>query len=103
MYSLSFYVPETDKERVKMAMFHAGAGKIGNYDQCCFEYSGTGQYRPLTGSNPYLGELNKLEYVTEYKVEMVVLDSVIKEVIEAMKKNHPYEEVAYHVVKCEEL
>ncbi len=103
MYTLSFYVPETDKERVKMAMFNAGAGKIGNYDQCCFEYSGTGQFRPLIGANPHLGELNMLQYVSEYKVEMVVIDSMIKAVIEAMKNSHPYEEVAYHVVKCEEF
>jgi len=103
MYTISFYVPEKDKERVKMAMFHAGAGKIGNYDQCCFEYKGQGQFRPLTGSKPHLGNENQLEYVEEYKVEMVVLDSFVKAVIAAMKNAHPYEEVAYHVIKCEEL
>lgn len=103
MYTISFYVPEKDKERVKMAMFLAGAGKIGNYDQCCFEYAGRGQFRPLSGANPHLGLENKLEYVEEYKVEMVVLDSLISPVIQAMKSAHPYEEVAYHVIKCEEL
>lgn len=103
MYTINFYVPETAKERVKLAMFSAGAGRVGNYDQCCFEYPGRGQFRPLNGSNPYVGEINQLEFVSEYKVEMVVLDSVIKAVIKAMKDSHPYEEVAYHVVKCEEF
>lgn len=86
-----------------MAMFSAGAGKIGNYDQCCFEYVGIGQFRPLEGSSPHLGIHNQLEFVKEYKIEMIVEASKIKAVVKSMKEAHPYEEVAYQIFKCEDI
>lgn len=97
MYKICFYVPESDAELVKMTMFHAGAGKIGNYDCCSFETFGIGQFRPLPGSNPFIGLVGELEKVRELRIEMVCEDAVIKEVILAMKKNHPYEMPAYDI------
>ena len=61
MYKITFYVPVKDAERVKMAMFEAGAGKIGNYDCCSFETRGTGQFRPLPGASPHVGSINKIK------------------------------------------
>ena len=55
MYTLCFYVPESALEQVKAAVFAAGAGRIGNYDQCCWQVAGQGQFRPLAGSNPAIG------------------------------------------------
>lgn len=95
MYQLYFYVPETHLDKVKQAVFGAGAGKIGNYDQCCFQIKGQGQYRPLTGSQPFLGKQGQLNEVAEYKVEMVC-DKSLRGVIEqALLGAHPYEVVAY--------
>ena len=53
MYKIEFYVPESHLEAVKRAMFGAGAGKIGNYDSCCWQIKGLGEFRPLEGATPY--------------------------------------------------
>lgn len=103
LYKICFFVPDDHKEKVKTAMFSAGAGKIGNYDACSFETSGTGQFRALPGSQPFLGEQNKIEKVSEYKVEMVCDGKFISDVISALKKSHPYETPAYEVFKMEEF
>lgn len=100
MYQLSFYVPLEHSEIVKKAVFDAGGGKIGNYDQCCFEYEGMGQFRPLEGSRPFIGTRSLTEKVREVKIELVVEDHCLKEVIAALKKAHPYETPAYFVVKA---
>lgn len=99
MYQLSFYVPREQLEFVKEAIFAAGGGKIGHYDSCCFEYEGQGQFRPLEGSRPFIGSTNQTETVREVKVELVVEDHCLKEVVAALKKAHPYETPAYFVVK----
>ncbi|CAL6081694.1 Conserved_hypothetical protein [Hexamita inflata] len=95
MYKFQVFVPATHKEELKSAIFAAGGGKLGAYDSCCFETRGTGQFRPLSSANPFIGEVNKIEFVDEVKIEMVVLKEYLKDVIEAMKKTHPYEEPAY--------
>lgn len=95
MYKLCVFIPEDHLEKVKAAMFEAGAGKIGDYDHCCWQTLGTGQFRPLAGSQPFLGESGQLEHIEEYKVELVVADELIHDVIRAMKQAHPYEEPAY--------
>ena len=102
MFKITFYVPVENKEDVKRAMFQAQAGKIGSYDCCSFEMEGIGQYRPLEGSNPYVGEKYQVEKVSETRVEMVCQNAeTVKDVISAMKKAHPYETVAYDVIKIE--
>lgn len=103
MYKLCFYVPEEDAETVKNAMFLAGAGKVGNYDQCCWQSKGVGQFRPLKGANPHIGQHEKLEIVDELKIEMIVLEKFIQAVVHAMRQNHPYEMPAYDVIKLEEI
>ena len=97
MLRLSFYVPATDVEAVKQALFEAGAGRIGNYDCCAWQTLGTGQFRPLDGAAPAVGHVGQVELVDEYRVEMVLAEDVIKPVIAALKQAHPYEEPAYGV------
>lgn len=97
MYKLCVFIPQDHLELVKQAMFDAGAGKIGNYDQCCWQSQGQGQFRPLANSHPHIGELDQLQQVDEYKVELVVEDHHIHAVIAAMKLAHPYEEPAFDV------
>ncbi len=86
-----------------MAMFEAGGGKIGNYDCCSFESLGTGQFRPLEGSQPFIGTQGQIERVQELKVEMVSVPENIKKVVKALKLAHPYETPAYEVYSCEEF
>lgn len=97
MYKIAFFVPAEYLEEVKQAMFLAGAGKIGEYDQCCWQIEGQGQFRPMANSNPFLGEKQMLSRVKEFKVEMMCESGCIKPVIAAMKQVHPYETPAYDV------
>lgn len=101
MLSLIVYVPREQSESLKNALFKAGAGRIGNYDSCCFEIAGRGQFRPLSGSNPHVGQHDSIEVVEEHRLEMVCSPDLIRQVIAALKEAHPYETPAYHVLKCE--
>jgi hypothetical protein len=101
VYKLSFFVPEDYLEAVKSAIFATGAGRIGNYDHCCWQVLGQGQFRALEGSDPFLGQQNKLEIVAEWKVELVCSDELIQPAVRALKQAHPYEEPAYDVWKLE--
>lgn len=98
MYKLVFFVPESHLEQVKAAVFAAGAGHIGNYEQCCWQVCGQGQFRPLSKANPYIGRANELETLAEYRVEMVCVDEKIKPVIAALRSAHPYEHPAFDVL-----
>lgn len=103
MYKLCYFVPETHLEKTKRALFEAGAGKIGDYDSCAWQCKGQGQFRPLDGSDPFLGKAGALEVVDEYKVELVCEDSLVGEVLDALKQAHPYEEPAYEVYRMEAM
>lgn len=92
MYKFCFYVPETHLEAVKAAVFAAGAGLYRNYDSCCWQALGVGQFRPLKGSRPFFGKLETLEVVSEYKVETICSEDVLDDVVRALREAHPYEE-----------
>ncbi len=96
MYSLCFYVPASHVEEVKTALFDAGAGRIGNYQCCAWQTLGTGQFRPMEGSRPFLGEHDELERVEEFRVEMICDEASIAAAIRALREAHPYEEPAFH-------
>lgn len=99
MYKFIFFVPDSHVEIVKNAIFNAGGGKIGAYSHCAWQILGQGQFKPLAGSNPYSGIIDKLKTVPEWRVELVVADTLIQEAINAMKSAHPYEVPAYDVIK----
>ena len=101
MYKIGFYVPPSHLEVTKQALFNAGAGRIGNYEHCCWQVQGQGQFRPTAGSNPYLGQQDKLEQVAEYRVELVCDEERIGEAIAALRTAHPFEEPAFDVVRLE--
>jgi hypothetical protein len=103
MYKLCFYVPATHLDAVKSAVFATGAGRIGDYDSCCWQVLGCGQFRPLAGSSPFVGAEGRVETVAEYKVEMVCGDELIVAAVNALKAAHPYEEPAYQVWRLEEF
>lgn len=103
MYKLVFYVPESHLEQVKAAVFAAGAGATGNYDQSCWQVLGQGQFRPLAASNPFIGQHGVLESLPEYRVEMVCADSCILSAITALREAHPYEQPAIDAWHLSEL
>ncbi len=103
MYQLCFYVPESHLEQVKTALFEKGAGKIGNYDSCSWEAEGMGQFRPLNGSSPFIGDKNRIEQVREFKVEMVIQDIYITSVLRKLMEVHPYETPAYCVYEIKTI
>ena len=85
MQLLCFYVPVTHAEAVKEAVFATGAGKIGQYEACSWQTAGEGQFRPLAGSQPFLGRAGQLERVAELKVEMVCEDALAQKAIAAFR------------------
>ena len=99
MLLLAFYVPENAKEQVKQALFKTGAGEIGDYRNCCFEYKGQGQFLAGENANPHIGSTQVLEIVDEVKVEMVLKTELRQRVKEALFESHPYEEPAYHFIE----
>ncbi len=99
MYRLNFYVPEADLAKVKKALFFTGAGKIGDYEQCCWQVKGTGQFLPLENSQPSIGKIGTVERVPEYKVEMILADHLAIQAIDTLLSAHPYEEPAYDLVR----
>jgi hypothetical protein len=103
MYKIAFFVPADHKEKVKQAIFATGAGRIGNYDCCSWEVLGTGQFRALSGSNPFIGQQGVIETVQEYRVELVCQDHLIQAAVAALRSAHPYEEPAFDVWKLESI
>lgn len=97
MFTLVFYIPETHLESVKEAVFAAGAGVQGEYQRCCWQVLGQGQFEPMSGAKPFIGQANKLEQLPEWRVEMLVQEAALEAVIQAFKQAHPYEEPAYAV------
>lgn len=103
MYKLAFFVPPSHVEQVKDAVFAAGAGRIGNYDCCAWQVLGQGQFRPLDGATPFIGQAGEVERVAEWKVELVVADALIRPVVAALKLSHPYETPAYEVYRLDTI
>lgn len=95
LYKIVVFVPGGYEEDVRTAMGDAGAGWIGNYSHCTFQTFGSGTFKPLAGTHPFIGHEGELEKVKEVRLETIVPASDLNRVIKAMLKVHPYEEVAY--------
>ena len=97
LVKLVTFVPTEYAEAVRQAMFNAGAGVIGNYDSCSFNIQGQGTFRAGDGTNPFVGEMGKIHFEPEVRVETIVPRHILNAVVKAMVEAHPYEEVAYDV------
>lgn len=97
------FVPESHTNIVREAIGKAGAGKIGNYTHCSFSSKGLGRFKPEGGAHPAIGEVGKLESVQEERIEFMCDRNLVKDVVAAVKKVHPYEEVALDIYSLEEL
>lgn len=95
---LAVYVPHNQSDTVRNAMFNAGAGHVGNYADCSFNLKGEGTFKAEPGANPALGEIGKRHTEPETKIEMIYPVWQEKEILNAMKAAHPYEEVAYDIL-----
>jgi dinuclear metal center YbgI/SA1388 family protein len=101
-YKLITFVPEAYVDRVRSAICDAGAGHIGDYSYCTFQTPGTGTFLPAAGATPFLGTVGKINKEAELRLEALVPENFLVAVIAAMKKAHPYEEIAYDVYELAE-
>lgn len=91
------YTPLSHTNAVRKALAESGAGHIGNYDSCSFSVKGTGRFRGLEGTHPYIGTAGKIEKVEEERIETICPIKKLKKVLTAIKKAHPYEEPAIDI------
>jgi dinuclear metal center YbgI/SA1388 family protein len=94
---IAVFVPLNHLEKISEAMFEAGAGIIGEYNNCSFRSTGLGTFKGSSKSNPKIGKRETFEMVEEVRIESVVDSWKLKKVITAIIKTHPYEEPAYDV------
>ena len=95
------YVPLTHADIVREVIFEAGAGCIGNYDCCSYNIEGYGTFRGNDSSTPFVGKKGELHKETEIRLEVILPSVIQSKVVKAMLKTHPYEEVAYDLIKLE--
>ncbi len=98
---LVVYVPESHEEEVRSALFSAGAGSIGNYDECSFNLKGQGSFKGNEDSNAFVGEKGKRHYEQEVRIEVVYAKDKEGRIVSSMLNAHPYEEVAYDLFQME--
>ncbi|GAB2787874.1 dinuclear metal center YbgI/SA1388 family protein [Hymenobacter luteus] len=95
------YVPVTHTEAVLQALYQAGAGQVGDYSECSFRTEGTGTFTPGAGTDPFIGRRGEAETVQEERVEVLLPLHLQQTALRALRQAHPYEEVAYEIVKLE--
>ena len=100
---LVVFVPLSHADVVRQALGEAGAGKIGNYDFCSFSSRGKGRFRGNEKTNPTIGKAGNHEVVEEERIETIVPQEILKNVIEKVKSVHPYEEVAFDIYPLETI
>ena len=99
---LVVYVPESHLGAVRDAMGNAGGGHIGSYSHCTFQTKGVGTFLPLAGTTPFLGKEGILEHTPEVRLETIAPSNKVNKILQAVRKAHPYEEMAYDVYPVEQ-
>lgn len=97
MYKIITFVPIADADKVRQAMGDAGAGVLDDYHHASFSTKGIGRFTPGKGAHPTIGEVGKESEVEEERIEVICEKEKIKDVIAAIKQNHPYEEVPLEI------
>lgn len=97
------FCPHAHAEEVRAAIFRAGAGHIGEYDCCSYNVEGQGTFRAGAGTRPFVGKQDELHTEPEVRIETILPAYLEGRVVEAMKKSHPYEEVAYDIYPLENV
>jgi hypothetical protein len=96
-YKIVVFVPLDHADKVREAIGEAGGGKLGKYSFCSFSMRGIGRFKPDEGAKPHIGTVGKFEQVEEEKIEITCNEKVMDDVIAAIKRVHPYEEVAMDI------
>ncbi|MFI5154096.1 MAG: Nif3-like dinuclear metal center hexameric protein [Chitinophagales bacterium] len=99
LYKLFTFAPKAHADKVRDALFAAGAGNIGNYSEASFNAAGTGTFKAGMGANPFVGEFGQRHEEEEIKIEVIFPGILGERVVKALKENHPYEEPAYDLVE----
>lgn len=94
---LTVFTPTDNTENLLSALSKAGAGQIGNYEECSFQTEGYGTFKPNEKANPHIGKQGAIEKVAETRIEVIFPGYLEGQVLSAMRANHPYEEVAYYL------
>jgi dinuclear metal center YbgI/SA1388 family protein len=94
---LVIYTPNEYVEQVSQAVFQSGGGAIGEYDQCSFTVEGEGTFRPSKSANPFEGKQGELSRVKEHRLEFLISNHILDQVVSSALQAHPYEEVAYEI------
>ncbi len=97
LFKLVVFVPVEYEDKVREAIFNAGAGHIGNYDQCSYNLSGKGSFRGLEGTNPFIGTKGTLHFEKETRIETIMPKHLINRIVKALIESHPYKEPAYDI------
>lgn len=97
IFKIVTFVPIKDAEKVRMAMGDAGAGVLGNYHHTSFSTKGVGRFIPKEGAHPTIGQVDQLSEVEEERIEVICQKDKVKEVVEVIKANHPYEEIPLEI------
>ncbi len=95
------YVPVAESDKIRTALFYAGAGKIGRYQECSFTATGIGSFKPMAGSNPFIGSIGHREELAETKIEVIFPAHLQQKILIALFAAHPYETVAYEIIKLQ--
>ena len=101
LLKLVTFIPHSHLDKVREAVFNAGAGVVGNYDCCGFSIHGTGSFRGSENTNPFVGEKGKIHHEEEIRFETVLYSHLKEKVIRALLEAHPYDEVAYDIYTIE--
>jgi dinuclear metal center YbgI/SA1388 family protein len=95
------FVPVSHKENVLSSLYKVGAGNIGNYSNCSFQLEGTGSFMANENASPHIGKANQPEFVTEARIELIFPGHIQRQVIQALRASHPYEEPAFDIILLE--
>lgn len=98
LLKLVYFVPEGARDATREAIFDVGGGVIGDYERCSWYTRGTGTFLAREGADPAVGEVGEEEHVDEFRVEVIVPAEHAREVVDALRRSHPYEEVAFDLI-----
>lgn len=98
LFKIIVFTPISHADKIRTILSQAGAGHIGNYDNCSFSSRGIGRFRGLAGSKPFISDAGEIEEVPEEKIEVICSKKNIQSTLDALVNAHPYEEPAIDVL-----
>ncbi|MBR9853384.1 MAG: Nif3-like dinuclear metal center hexameric protein [Algicola sp.] len=98
---LTTYAPLADADKIKTSLFEAGAGEIGKYTNCSYSLEGIGSFKAESGANPSVGKVGEVHFEKETQINVIYSFEKERDILNALFKNHPYEEVAYEIITLE--